>query len=433
MTPDVVEEPLSMTQAPRSTFPLPPSLDHLTARTVKIEEPGTASHLLSEAGEDDFVFLGQGIGLVARGVAARLELPHGVKDVDALAWAQSVVAAIPVEGAPGLPGTGPIALGAVRFDPSAPAALVIPKVVEAATTGGARFRTTLLAAGEAPPPRRSRDAPDQISYVLRSERSWADWRALIARAVADIKRGALEKVVPARVVSVETDQPISTVDVVRRMAVLHPSCTIFLLDGFLGASPELLLSRRGHGVLSFPLAGTQSHSADPASDREHGAMLLDSRKQRHEHQLVVDAVRAGLAPVCAALDVPATPSIVSLRNVMHLGTRIAGRLHDPPPGALELVARLHPTPAVCGTPRDVAAAWLREHERFDRERYGGAVGWVDARGDGDWVVGIRCAWVDGRNVRLVAGVGVVLDSVPDEELVETQLKLQAMLAAVVRP
>ena len=142
---------------------------------------------------------------------------------------------------------------------------------------------------------------------------------------------------------------------------------------------------------------------------------------------------AGLAGVCDRLDVPAAPSIVPLRNVSHLGTSISGTLADSTVSALDLAIRLHPTPAVAGTPTGAALAYLAAVEGFDRGRYAGPVGWVDARGDGEFAVGIRCADIEGKRARLVAGVGIVSDSVAESELAETQFKLQALLAAVVRP
>jgi menaquinone-specific isochorismate synthase len=147
---------------------------------------------------------------------------------------------------------------------------------------------------------------------------------------------------------------------------------------------------------------------------------------------VVDAVAAALGPACDALEVPGVPSIVRFRNVMHLGTLLAGRLREPALHALGLVARVHPTPAVCGTPTATTLAWLRTHERLDRGLYAGAVGWMDARGDGEWVLGIRSARVFKDHLRVVAGVGVVAGSDPDEELAETQWKNQAILSALVR-
>jgi menaquinone-specific isochorismate synthase len=187
-------------------------------------------------------------------------------------------------------------------------------------------------------------------------------------------------------------------------------------------------------LASHPLAGTVPHSGDAEVDLRLTRALLSSAKEREEHHLVVEAVAGALAPLCERLDVPANPSIVSLRNVSHLGTLVRGQLRPAEASsALDLVARLHPTPAVAGTPTHDAVAYLQQVEGFDRGRYAGPVGWMDRNGDGAWAVGIRCAEVHDHRAQLFAGVGVVADSDPETELAETQLKLQALLAAVVRP
>jgi isochorismate synthase len=205
----------------------------------------------------------------------------------------------------------------------------------------------------------------------------------------------------------------------------------------MGASPELLIRRAGLDVESHPLAGTAARSGDPEVDRRVEAALLASDKERAEHRAVVDAITDGLSPVVAVLNVPDAPSIMELRNVSHLGTRITGQLATGAGGevlnALELLALIHPTPAVAGTPADLALDYLAKAEELDRDRYAGAVGWIDGHGDGEWYLGIRCAIVEDRTARLFAGVGIVADSDPHAELAETQLKLQAFLAAAVRP
>jgi menaquinone-specific isochorismate synthase len=261
----------------------------------------------------------------------------------------------------------------------------------------------------------------------------AEFCNVVAETVAAIATGRFEKVVLARQVEVAASGPILVADVLGRLRALFPACMVFNVDGFLGASPELLVRRMGLDVRSHPLAGTVPRSGDPDADAKLAADLLGSAKDRHEHRVVVDAVASVLAPLCTRLDVPDAPAIVPLRNVSHLGTLIDGALRDPAPSALELAARLHPTPAVAGTPREAAVAHIAAVEGFDRGRYAGPVGWVDTDGDGEWAVGIRSATLDGHIARLVAGVGVVADSEPEAELAETQLKLQALLAAVVRP
>jgi menaquinone-specific isochorismate synthase len=378
------------------------------------------------------------LALFATGTAAQIDLPHGLRDPAGVAAVTAALAS--AEG-----GT-PIALGALPFDPAAPAHLVVPSTVLVERPGSAH---TLLAG-------RSRDEvmraaerwasaaeTEQVearwsppdSFSLRSAHPHDDFRALVASTVAAIRSGQLEKAVLVREVVIEANRDLHLASLQRALRRLYPSCAVFSVEGFVGASPELLLARTGGSISSHPLAGTIGRSGDEATDAALEDSLLHSAKDRSEHRVVVDAIAASLRPWCSQLDVPGTPSIVRLRNVSHLGTEVQGRLEAGAagPSALELVACLHPTPAVAGTPTDAALAWIAAHEKVQRGPYTGVVGWVDAAGDGEWYVGIRAALVAGKTARLFAGAGIVADSDPDEELTETQLKLQALLAAAVRP
>ncbi|MDQ3679345.1 MAG: isochorismate synthase [Actinomycetota bacterium] len=392
----------------------------LTARTVRVEEAEV--DLPAFAGDDGVLFARGNTGLAGRGVALRV----------APAAVAGALAAIAVDGDLGLPGCGPVAVGALPFIPDAVATLVIPRTVLGRARDGTAWMTTIgpEPAAVAPPPATTRP-PDR--FKLTAGRPHEEWLVTIGAAVDEIRSGWLRKVVLAREVGVEANRPILPTHVLARLRALYPSCMLFSVDGFVGASPELLVSRLGWDVRSQPMAGTIPRSGDPDVDDELAAGLMASQKDRLEHGLVADAVAAALAPFCQALDVPARPSIVPLRNVCHLGTTISGRLDEGRPSALELAAVLHPTPAVAGTPTDEALACIAALEGLDRGRYAGPVGWVDARGDGEWAVGIRSAQISGNRARLLAGVGVVADSDPEAELAETQLKLQALLAAVVRP
>lgn len=400
--------------------------ERLVARTTRLSL-SDAPDLVALAGEDGLLFSREGSGFAARGCALRVD------------WrvAREALASVECDDEVGLPGTGPVTLGALPFDPAGSAELVIPEVLVGVSSDGAAWLTTV---GRGSAPRLGLDAlappaaqPSPDGFSLISGQSHEEWCAMVAAAVDTVRSGRLEKVVLAREVHVETNRPIVRTAVLARLRALYPSCMLFHFDGFLGASPELLVSRRGRAVRSHPLAGTIPHSGDPEVDGRMAAEMLASPKERYEHKVVVDSVAAVLAEVCGSLDVPDVPSIVPLRNVSHLGTRLTGVLASPPPDALALVERLHPTPAVAGAPLHDAMAYIASAEPFDRGLYAGAVGWMDSRGDGDWAVGIRSATVSGNRATLVAGVGVVADSVPEAELAETQLKLQALLAAVVRP
>lgn len=399
----------------------------LRCTTVPVDGPPV--DLVGFAGPDGVVFEQEGHGLAGRGEALRIDLPDG------LAGDLSVVA----QALASIEGDGePVALGALPFDRHAPCSLVVPAVVVRRDADGRQWRTTIGGAGddaEVDGVDVSRSAEPVVpdGFSLTSPRSHPDWQRTIADAVAAIGRGELDKVVVAREVLVEANRPIVVPDVLERLRALYPACVVFSVDGFVGASPELLVERRGAAVRSHPLAGTFPRSGDPHADELLAAELVASVKDQREHRFVIDEIDRVLRPRCTALDVPATPSVMQLRNVLHLGTEIAGNLVDPAPTALELAAALHPTPAVAGTPTGAALAWLDEHEHLARGRYAGPVGWVDRHGDGLFAIGIRSAEVAGSTARLFAGVGVVEGSEPRRELVETQLKLQALLAALVRP
>ena len=406
----------------------------IRARTVPL---ATAPDLLSVAGADGWLFERDRAGLAARGTAFTIpvDLAKGSQTVGA------ALAAIETDDRVGLPGCGPVAIGALPFDSGAPGVLVVPEVVVGRTADGRGWVTTvgsdtdpeaMLEALEPLPPQ------DPDGFALTSPVPHREWMDLVRLAVGDIDAGRFDKVVLAREIQVDANREIHVPTVLRRLRSLYPACTVVTmpLPGggcFVAASPELLVARHGESVRSHPLAGTIPRSGDPTTDQALADGLMASAKDRAEHDWVVRDVERGLAPWCASLEVPAAPSIVSFRNVSHLATLLTGRLLPSAPSALELAAGLHPTAAVGGTPRPEALAWLAAHERLDRGPYAGPTGWVDAHGDGEWVVGIRSAVITDARARLFAGVGVVEGSDPAAELAETQFKLQALLAAVVRP
>ena len=256
---------------------------------------------------------------------------------------------------------------------------------------------------------------------------------MIDDALGRIAGGTLDKVVLARRVTVGADADFDLDGVVEHLAHEHPSCFVYAMGGFVGASPELLVRRRGALVVSRPMAGTVTRGDTVDADRRAVAAMAASAKQRAEHQLVVAAVRAALDGWCEEISASARPEVARLATVAHLATTVAGRLRGThPPSALAVADRLHPTPAVGGWPRAEALVAIAELEDFDRGRYAGPVGWLDARGDGDWAVAVRCASVAGSTAELVAGAGIVAGSDPAAEWVETQAKLGPMLRALVR-
>lgn len=418
----------------------PPGRHDLIAHTVRLPpEAAAAVDLVAFAGDRGMLFERDGSGLACRGQAGVLELTEGLGGAEALV---EHLGHIEHWGNFDIPGSGPIAMGAIPFDPDARTSLVVPEMTLGRSSDGTAWRTTIWRRGEPepahPPPQPPQQGPDTPwppdHFVLSSPCPHEEWCERVARALKHVESGQLRKVVLAREVMVKANRALLIGDILGRLRALYPSCTIFSMGGFVGASPELLVSRRARTVRSHPHAGTVARSGDPETDNALIAELMSSAKQRREHRVVVSSVAEIMAPVCDYLSVPRSPSTVLLRNVSHLATLIEGRLAgEHAPSALALAALLHPTPAVAGSPTGAALALIRELEGMDRGNYAGPVGWVDSRGDGDWVVGIRSATLDGPTARLVAGVGVVAGSDPREELAETQLKLQALLAAVVRP
>jgi isochorismate synthase len=255
----------------------------------------------------------------------------------------------------------------------------------------------------------------------------------VLAALEAIGEGRLDKVVLAREATVAAEGRWPRAEVLRRLRRRPGGATfLYACGGFVGASPELLVRRRGRVATSRPMAGTVPRGDSAAAEAEGLARLTGSPKEAVEHRLVVDAVADGLAKVADRVQV-GRPEVVRLATVAHLATEITADLTGPLPTALELAGLLHPTPAVGGSPRDAALAAIAALEPFDRGRYAGPVGWVDRAGDGEWAIALRCATLDGPRAHLLAGAGIVPGSDPDAEWAETEYKLRAVLEVLLSP
>jgi len=412
----------------------------LVATTVAVTE---RSDLITFAGSAGWLFSDETGGIAGRGEALRISLPHGLSDPADLEAATATLRSIASSDELGRPGCGPLGLGALAFDPAEPGYLVVPAVVYG-RDGDVSWVTTVGPVDSADPHAGARSvatsslpaepmgsSPERFS--LAPTLSHAEWQGIVAGALEEISCGTFDKVVLARRIDIEADRDFVVTEVLERLKALYPSCMLFKMEDFIGASPELLVRRRGREVDSHPLAGTVARSGDGRDDERLVASMMGSAKTRREHQVVVDAIASGFRPLCEALEVPDTPSVMSMRNVSHLASHIRGRLAAHAPSVLSLVATIHPTPAVGGYPGETALRYLQKVEGFDRGRYAGPVGWFDSRGDGCFALGIRSARVEGRHASIFAGNGIVAGSDPASELAETQLKLQALLSALVRP
>ena len=367
-------------------------------------------------------FVLDGAGLVGWGEYAGLR----VTGPDAAArigeWYAAEVAALAVTDGAGVPGSGPVCFVSLGFAAADESVAVIPRVVLGVRDGVA-FVTTIGGAVPLSDPEPVRP-PGQVSYA-DADLSVADFTSAVAAAVGRIRAGEAEKVVLAHGVQATTTEPVDERYLLGRLASDYPTCATFAVAGLVGASPELLVRRTGGSVVSRVLAGT----AWPERSGERVEQeLLGSAKDQAEHEFAVRSVSSTLATVTSSLQVPAAPRPLTLANLTHLATDVTGVLADGPgaddrPSALDLAAMLHPTAAVGGTPTEVALAMIAELEPVPRGRYAAPVGWMDASGDGEFAIALRCGLVADRTVRLMAGCGIVADSDPQTEAREAQIKM----------
>jgi isochorismate synthase len=403
---------------------------HAPLLETRTEPLGAAFDLLAAFG--DAYFEHRGIGVAGGG---RVRTFAGA-DLDELAQTVRVLRTSAHRGR----GPVPVAIGAIGFAGNATIAdqLIVPARVVRRTSPEATWRLDTRELdgprGEALPfePVVGSTPHAPFSDIQLTEvPSGAAYQAAVAEAVRRIRAGELEKVVLARTVVVEAGRTLDPRLLAKRLRAVDPDAYTFAAPTnhgvIVGASPELLVSRRGAEVRSNPLAGSAPRSGDPEEDRANADALAASPKDREEHAIVVDAVAETLGPLCDELTWDPEPVLRETPNVWHLSTRFRGKLREPAPTALDLVAELHPTPAVAGTPRGTALGLIGELEPFDRGRYAGPVGWVDANGDGEWAIALRCAELIGERAILSAGAGIVAGSVPERELDETERKFRAFL------
>jgi menaquinone-specific isochorismate synthase len=385
-----------------------------------------------------FAWLHRGDGFIGHGAVSTLEPGTGpgrfqrARELVVAALGSAGTDAQQSEARP-----GPIAVGSFTFDADRGGSVLrIPRSVLHLTDGQAT-RVTLGSAhpdGEherepdlaaARPATGRGDRPRFAGMSVPDER----WLEAVQSVLTSIASGEVAKVVLARDQSLWSRSPFDLPQLVGTLASRFPSCFTFLVDGLVGASPELLVRRHGQRVESLVLAGTAARGRDASEDEALGAVLRSSDKDLAEHAHAVASVVEVLRPLCSDVQALPRPELLRLENVQHLATTVHATL-ETPLHVLDVVGLLHPTAAVGGTPRDAALHLIRAHEGLDRGRYTGPVGWCDAAGDGEWAIALRCAEVAGDRARLFAGAGIVDGSIPVEELRETWLKLAAMREAL---
>jgi menaquinone-specific isochorismate synthase len=404
----------------------------LVAWTVEVDDPGDLLSWLPAGSA--FGFLRGGDGIVGWGEAARLSTTVPLGGEALAGEVEQLLASISTRDDVGLPGSGPLAIVSVAFDPASSGSVaVVPKVVLARREG--RSWLTLVNPPGAVAVPQLRRRPTAAAAPLRAEvaqplPSDAEWGRVVARGIARLQARELEKVVLARALDVTAAEPLDARAVAARLAARFPSCFTYVCDGLVGASPELLVRRLGRHAESLVLAGTIARGHDATEDERLQQQLLTSVKDNHEHRLAVDSVRSSLGSIALDLDVEAQPHLLRLANVSHLATSVSAWLPNPAPSALALAVAMHPTAAVGGSPTEVALDVIRDLEPAPRGRYAAPVGWLDASGDGEFALALRCAQLDGRAARLWAGGGIVAESDPAAEVAETTAKFDAVLSAL---
>jgi len=372
-------------------------------------------------------------GLAGIGTALRLEFSGPNRMTDAAAAWQRVVAAATVTDPLQRTGTGLLAFGAFAFDESSAetSVLIVPEVIVGRENGQC-WVTRVWPTGSTPPTRSLTLTPLGDEYrisLLPGALPPADYREAVASAVDRIGAHDLNKVVLARDLRGRLPEESDLRRAISKLALGYPDCWTYAVDGLVGSSPETLI-RANHGeVNARVLAGTISRGADAVADTEAALALATSTKDGDEHEFAVQSVLKSLRPHTSVLATSEMPFTVKLPNLWHLATDVEGTLSDGST-SLDLIAALHPTAAVAGTPTDTALALIRELEPFDRGRYAGPVGWVGADGDGEWAIALRCAQVSPSGaVTAYAGCGIVLDSDPEHELAETKMKFRPVVEA----
>jgi len=395
----------------------------LTVRTIPVDLAGTT--LLDLVPESEPVtWLRRGEGLVGWGVAARLDTSGPARFSDAVKWWSETVARADVVDRVNEPGTGLVSFGTFAFaDEPGESKLVVPRVI-VGRRGDRTWVTTISPAADtdvpALVPATGPLPPVGLTFsdgALNGE----EWMGVVADAVTRINAGDLEKVVLARDLIATTEELLDVRWPIRRLATNYEMCWTFHVDGFFGATPEMLVRRERGLVTSRVLAGTIRRTGDDERDLALAATLARSSKDLEEHEYAVRSVADALEPHCSSMNVPEAPFVLHLPNVMHLATDVNGVVHDEA-SSLELAESLHPSAAVGGTPTPAAVALISQIEGMPRNRYAGPVGWMDASGDGEWGIALRSAMVVEGGVRLFAGCGIVASSDPEAELAEAQAK-----------
>lgn len=413
----------------------------LAVDSTRVDDPGPLVSLL--AGEQPLLWRRRGFGMAGFGEAVRLEFSGPTRMTDAAAAWRDLVARATVSDPLGIPGTGLVAFGAFAFsDSSAKSSVLIVPSVIVGRAGPVCWVTRVAVGSDALPPLEvPTPAPlrePATTSLTPGEMGPDTYLEAVGQAVAQIRAGHLSKTVIARDLIGSLEPEADLRPVIARLAEAYPDCWTFAVDGLIGASPETLVSVHHNTVRARVLAGSAARGVDANTDLEAASALATSTKDQDEHEFAVQNVLASLRPHSPAVTASETPFTLKLANLWHLASDVEGSLDDGS-SSLDLLQSLHPTAAVAGTPTPEAVAVLEGLEPFDRGRYTGPVGWLGADGDGEWAIALRCAQVTHDSVgadsvataqvTAWAGAGIVIDSDPAHELLETRMKFRPIIDA----
>lgn len=375
-----------------------------------------------------------GDGLVGWGSYATTKVSGTNRFNDARNWWHQQLEKLAISDSVHVSGTGPILFTSFSFDQNEESVLVIPEVIVGMRNGS----SWITWIGDQAQPKLAESA----QYLEDAEYNWGDgslspaeWQIRVAQAIKEIESTKLEKVVLARDLKVNSHRAIDPRKILRNLSAEYPSTWIFAVDGLIGATPELLLRLSRGMVTSRVLAGTIRKTGDDEKDLALAASLARSSKDLEEHEYAVRSVAEALEPFCTSTNVPESPFVLHLANVMHLATDVTGALIESKKSvdAFTLLEKLHPSAAVCGTPTDIATKVIKDIEGMSRGRYAGPVGWLDARGDGELGIALRCGQITENEIRIFAGCGIVAGSNPEKELEESAAKMIPMRSALHSP
>jgi len=372
-----------------------------------------------------------GEGLVGWGVHASTTVSGKDRFEKAREWWHRQLETFSVENSVHGSGTGPVLFTSFSFDRNEESVLVIPQVV----VGQKGLQSWITWIGDSAQP----SLPETTENIAQGPFTFGDgsittsaWKERVAEAIIRIEKSGVDKVVLARDLVATTSTTIDARPILKKLADEYPSTWTFAVAGLVGATPELLLRLSRGMVTSRVLAGTIPKTGDDAKDLALAASLARSSKDLEEHEYAVRSVAEALEPFCSSTNVPESPFVLHLANVMHLATDVTGALSETKQrvDAFSLLKSLHPSAAVCGTPRNIAFDIIDEIEGMNRGRYAGPVGWIDASGDGELGIALRTGQISGKEIRIYAGCGIVAGSNPEKELEESAAKMIPMKSAL---